>query len=76
MGGGGVIGVIDLWGEDSTTEMLLLTFHPYCTFSSTPFDPADYALRSPFPTLHLLRGTDIENAEQVFYDNYIVTFLY
>ena len=31
--------------------------------SSTPNDPADYALRSPFPTIHLLRGSDVVKAE-------------
>ncbi|EKX53193.1 hypothetical protein GUITHDRAFT_100902 [Guillardia theta CCMP2712] len=54
----------DLFGDDAASEMLLLTFHPNSTFSSVPFDPADFALRSPFPTVHLLRGVDIRKAEE------------
>eukprot|EP00960_Hanusia_phi_P012006 349329-Hanusia_phi.AAC.1 len=28
-------------------------------------DPADFALRSPFPTVLILRGTDVRNAEEI-----------
>jgi hypothetical protein len=43
----------------------LLTFHPNSTFSDVADDPADYALRSPFPTILILRGTDVREAEDL-----------
>jgi len=52
-------------GQDIETETLLLTFHPNSTFSDSPSDPADFALRSPFPTVLILRGTDVRNAEEI-----------
>ena len=51
----------DLFGE----ALLLLMFHPNATFSSVPFDPCEFALRSPFPTIHLLRGSDVREAESI-----------
>ena len=43
----------------------LLTFHPNSTFSDVPEDPAEFALRSPFPTILVLRGTDVREAEDL-----------
>ena len=43
----------------------LLTFHPNSTFSDVSDDPADFALRSPFPTILVLRGTDVREAEDL-----------
>ncbi len=53
-------------GQDIASENLLLTFHPNSTFSSDDRDPADFALRSPFPTLLLLRGVDVRRAEEMY----------
>jgi hypothetical protein len=52
-------------GQDVDTETLLLTFHPTSTFSDVTDDPADFALRSPFPTILILRGTDVREAEDL-----------
>lgn len=52
-------------GQDIDTETLLLTFHPNSTFSDVVNDPADFALRSPFPTMLILRGTDVREAEDL-----------
>ena len=52
-------------GQDIDTETLLLTFHPTSTFSAVADDPADFALRSPFPTILILRGTDVREAEDL-----------
>jgi len=39
-------------------------FHPEAVFSDAPgADAADYATRSPFPMLHLLRDQDVSRAE-------------
>jgi hypothetical protein len=53
-------------GQDIASENLLLTFHPNSTFSSDERDPTDFALRSPFPTLLLLRGVDVRRAEEIY----------
>ena len=53
-------------GQQLTSESLLLTFHPSSTFSEEENDPADFALRSPFPTLLLLRGVDVRRAEEQY----------
>lgn len=53
-------------GQQLTSESLLLTFHPLSTFSEDENDPADFALRSPFPTLLLLRGVDVRRAEDQY----------
>jgi len=42
----------------------LVPFHPDSTYSDFPDDCADYALRSPFPTIHLLRQRDVDAAEK------------
>lgn len=52
-------------GQDIDTETLLLTFHPNSTFSDVADDPAEFALRSPFPTMLVLRGTDVREAEDL-----------
>eukprot|EP00873_Tetraselmis_striata_P002526 jgi/Tetstr1/422790/TSEL_013583.t1 len=41
----------------------LVPFHPDAAYSDFPNDCADYALRSPFPTIHLLRQRDVDAAE-------------
>lgn len=53
-------------GQNINAENLLLTFHPNSTFSDDDRDPADFALRSTFPTLLLLRGVDVRRAEEVY----------
>jgi hypothetical protein len=41
----------------------LASFHPdYCFEDATPDDPANYTNRSPYPMLHLLRESSIEQA--------------
>lgn len=41
----------------------LASFHPdYCFEGSTLTDPANYTNRSPYPMLHLLRESTLENA--------------
>jgi hypothetical protein len=41
----------------------LASFHPdYCFEGADPDDPANYTNRSPYPMLHLLRETSIEQA--------------
>ena len=54
----------DVQGQQLKSENLLLTFHPQSTFSENDVDPADFALRSPFPALLLLRGVDVRKAEE------------
>lgn len=41
----------------------LLAFHPHAEFDR-PEDPADVALRSPWPLIHLLRDADVVAAEE------------
>ena len=41
----------------------LLAFHPHAEFDDMPKDPADVALRSPWPLIHLLRDADVSAAE-------------
>jgi hypothetical protein len=45
-------------------DALLLTFHPDSTYSDAPNDPSEYSLRSPYPVVHLLRGSDVGLAEE------------
>lgn len=52
-------------GQDIESETLLLTFHPNSQFGDVDDDPADFALRSPFPTVLILRGSDVREAEDV-----------
>ena len=42
----------------------LLAFHPAAEFDDSINDPADLALRSPHPLLHLLRDSDVTAAEE------------
>ena len=51
--------------DQQTKNNRLLTFHPNSTFSDVTEDPADFALRSPFPTILVLRGTDVREAEDL-----------
>jgi hypothetical protein len=63
-------------GERYQSDVQLVLFHPeathqtYATFSDDADDDslaADYTIRSPFPTIHLLRETDVLNAVQSGY---------
>jgi hypothetical protein len=40
----------------------VVPFHPAAVYSEND-DPADFSARSPHPTLHLLRNSDVERAE-------------
>jgi hypothetical protein len=59
-----------LEAADGTVEALemqgdlqVASFHPHYQFEgSAPDDMANYSNRSPYPTLHLLRESSIENA--------------
>lgn len=56
------------WPDEHVLTYLsgrLLTFHPNSTFSDVADDPAEFALRSPFPTMLVLRGTDVREAEDL-----------
>jgi hypothetical protein len=55
-------------GQDIRSETLIMTFHPNSTFSDIENDPADFALRSPFPGVLILRGTDVRAAEDVCFE--------
>jgi hypothetical protein len=45
----------------------LASFHPYYCFEGiSPMDPANYTNRSPYPMLHLIRESSLEQALQSF----------
>lgn len=47
----------------------LASFHPdYCFEGADPDDPANYTNRSPYPMLHLLRESSIEQAVNAYPD--------
>jgi hypothetical protein len=47
----------------------LASFHPdYCFAGSTEEDPANYTNRSPYPMLHIIRESDIEQALEFYQD--------
>ena len=48
---------------DADPDIQLLAFHPRAQFGESFEDPADLALRSPYPVLHLLRDADVLAAE-------------
>jgi len=57
------------WTEERAFEAFggaiqLLAFHPDAEFGDAPRDPADWAMRSPHPMLHLLRDADVMNSEE------------
>ena len=52
-----------VFADESQAFIQLLAFHPRAEFD-TPNDPADVALQSPHPLLHLLRDSDVEAAEE------------
>ena len=61
---------------DDGPVIQLLAFHPLAAFGEDdtefsnggvqPEDPADYALRSPHPIVHLLRDSDVLDAETLW----------
>lgn len=48
--------------DSTAARVQVLAFHPEATFEVED-DPADWAMRSPLPTLHLLRDADVEAAD-------------
>jgi len=44
----------------------VVPFHPRATFDGES-EAANYASRSPYPTVHLLRASDVEQAEDAWY---------
>ncbi len=59
--------LIDELGYDSSYQ--LAHFHPdYCFDGSKPDDAANYTNRSPWPTLHLLRESTLEQAIETYPD--------
>jgi len=45
----------------------LASFHPeYCFEGAKPDDPANYTNRSPYPMLHILRETSVEQALKTY----------
>jgi hypothetical protein len=50
--------------DDTALPIQLLAFHPDATFSDNPADAADFSMRSPYPMLHLLRDSDVVEAEE------------
>ena len=52
-----------LVAQDYEGVYQLASFHPdYCFADADPNDPANYTNRSPYPTLHLLRESSLEQA--------------
>ena len=49
---------------DGDADIQLLVFHPAAEFDDSINDPADLALRSPHPLLHLLRDSDVTAVEE------------
>mmetsp|Transcript_63398 Transcript_63398/g.204341 ORF Transcript_63398/g.204341 Transcript_63398/m.204341 type:complete len:228 (-) Transcript_63398:15-698(-) len=56
-------------GQGFAGDLQLVLFHPRAVrsaYAQGPADPADYALRAPHPTLHLLREADVLEAVRSF----------
>jgi hypothetical protein len=54
---------------DLTGEIQVASFHPHYQFADTgPDDIENYTNRSPYPVLHLLRESSIDNAVSAFPD--------
>jgi hypothetical protein len=55
-------------GEDYLGKLQLVLFHPLATHQTYAAEgepnPSDYTIRSPFPTIHLLREVDVMRAVQ------------
>jgi hypothetical protein len=60
-------------GEESLGKLQIVLFHPQATHQTYAAEgeqnPADYTIRSPFPTIHLLREVDVLRAVQGGYPN-------
>lgn len=61
-------------GEDFVDKVQLVLFHPEATHQTYGChgdepNPADFTIRSPYPTIHLLRQVDVLNAVQSGYPN-------
>eukprot|EP00316_Scyphosphaera_apsteinii_P017539 CAMPEP_0119318930 /NCGR_PEP_ID=MMETSP1333-20130426/48027_1 /TAXON_ID=418940 /ORGANISM="Scyphosphaera apsteinii, Strain RCC1455" /LENGTH=200 /DNA_ID=CAMNT_0007325243 /DNA_START=358 /DNA_END=960 /DNA_ORIENTATION=- len=48
----------------------VLPFHPEASYSEQGRDASDFSTRSPFPMLHLLRDSDIVEAERTWAERY------
>ena len=61
-------------GDEFVGKVQLVLFHPQATHQTyachdDESNPADYTIRSPFPTVHLLREVDVLRAVQGSYPN-------
>jgi hypothetical protein len=61
-------------GDEFVEKVQIVLFHPQATHQtyachSQESNPADYTIRSPFPTVHLLREIDVLRAVQGRYPN-------
>lgn len=59
-------------GPGFAGELQLVLFHPaatHQTYGADTASPADYTIRSPYPTVHLLREVDVVQAVQSGYPN-------
>lgn len=60
-------------GEENVGKLQLVLFHPLATHQTYGMlnedNPADYTIRSPYPTVHLLREIDVMKAVQGGYPN-------
>jgi hypothetical protein len=62
-------------GEEYLERVQLVLFHPHATHQTygevdeENQNPADYTIRSPYPTIHLLREQDVLEAVQGSYPN-------
>ena len=61
-------------GQEFVDELQLVLFHPEATHQTygchtNEPNPADFTIRSPFPTVHLLRQIDVLHAVQSGYPN-------
>lgn len=61
-------------GDAYVEKVQIVLFHPQATHQTYACDsdesnPADYTIRSPFPTVHLLREVDVLRAVQGSYPN-------
>lgn len=60
-------------GDEFVSDVQLVLFHPQATHQTygadTDDSPSDYTIRSPYPTIHLLREVDVLRAVKGSYPN-------